>query len=193
MSEAQQFVLRWRGRASGPYSLEEINRKLDDHEIGMGHEIQFQDQWMSLEEFLARPQADVAVKPPVQPATRNPGGSIALAALPGRDLHTQIHSAGDSAPDRSTGAALPVASVAGQGASVATPGTKRRFVYALLALGFGFTGAHNFYARHWMTGLLQLLLSLATMLLGFGIIAPWLWAMVEAFAVRRDGNGLQMT
>jgi hypothetical protein len=57
---------------------------------------------------------------------------------------------------------------------------------------FGFLGLHNYYARHWLTGLLQLLLSVATYLLGFGIIAPWLWAMVEAVVVRKDGYGLEM-
>lgn len=56
----------------------------------------------------------------------------------------------------------------------------------------GFSGAHNFYARQWLTGLLQLLLSVATYLMGFGIIASWLWAMVEAVAVRRDGHGVEM-
>jgi TM2 domain-containing membrane protein YozV len=56
----------------------------------------------------------------------------------------------------------------------------------------GYAGAHNFYSRQWMTGLLQLLLSIATFLMGFGIIASWLWAMVEALAVRRDGNGVEM-
>jgi len=62
----------------------------------------------------------------------------------------------------------------------------------LLAVFAGFTGAHNFYARQWMTGLLQLLLSVATSLMSFGIIASWLWAIVEALAVRRDGHGNDM-
>jgi TM2 domain-containing membrane protein YozV len=65
-------------------------------------------------------------------------------------------------------------------------------VYALLGVFLGFIGLHNFYARNWLTGLLQLLLSLATYLLGFGIIVPWLWALVEAVVVRKDGNGIEM-
>ena len=65
-------------------------------------------------------------------------------------------------------------------------------MYALLGIALGFTGLHNYYARHWLTGLLQLLLSIATLLLGFGVIAPWLWAMVEAVVVRKDGLGLEM-
>jgi TM2 domain-containing membrane protein YozV len=61
-----------------------------------------------------------------------------------------------------------------------------------LALFAGYVGAHNFYARQWLTGLLQLLLSVATFLMGFGIIASWLWAMVEALLVRTDGQGVEM-
>ena len=65
-------------------------------------------------------------------------------------------------------------------------------VFAFLAVLFGFLGLHNFYARQWLTGMLQLIVSVATFLLGFGIIASWLWAMVEALAVRHDGRGCLM-
>ena len=40
--------------------------------------------------------------------------------------------------------------------------------------------------------MLQLLLSIATFLMGFGIIATWIWAVVEAVVVRKDGDGLEM-
>jgi TM2 domain-containing membrane protein YozV len=69
---------------------------------------------------------------------------------------------------------------------------RRRLVYGFLAILFGFCGLHNYYARHWLTGVLQLLLSIATLLLGFGVIAAWLWAIVEAIAVRKDGQGMDM-
>src|SRR6266576_2377326 len=52
MDESEQYMLRWRGRGFGPFSLEEVNRKLDQHEIGMGHEIHFEEKWMTLEEFF---------------------------------------------------------------------------------------------------------------------------------------------
>jgi TM2 domain-containing membrane protein YozV len=70
--------------------------------------------------------------------------------------------------------------------------SRNRMVFAFLAIGLGFLGLHNFYARQWLTGLLQLLLSIATSLMGFGIIASWLWAMVEALVVRKDGHGAEM-
>jgi TM2 domain-containing membrane protein YozV len=72
------------------------------------------------------------------------------------------------------------------------PRPRRRLLFAFLAVVAGFLGAHNFYARQWLTGLLQLFLSVATFLMGFGIIASWIWAMTEAVFIRRDGDGVEM-
>jgi TM2 domain-containing membrane protein YozV len=185
MSDQAEYTLRWRGRSQGPYSLEEINHKLDEHEIGMGHEIQFEDRWVSLEEFFA------ALKPAAPSVRPAPGGTGASPAGP--------RPAGNATPVVRMTSAAPAAALQSQ-MTVAPPHmaparAKRpryRLLYALLAVCFGFSGLHNYYGRHWMTGLLQLLLSVATCLLGFGIIAPWLWALVEAMVVRRDGNGLEM-
>ena len=53
MNEPEEYLLRWRGREAGPFSVTEINRQLDEHEIGTGHEIFYQDSWITVEEFLA--------------------------------------------------------------------------------------------------------------------------------------------
>ena len=158
MDEMQEYRLRWRGRESGPFPMAEINRQLDDHEIGLSHEIFCADKWTTLEEFLAPPKS--APVPPERVET-------ALPVPP----------------------AIPLLS-----AQTAALGRRprRRLVFAFLAIGAGFAGAHNFYARQWLTGLLQLLLSVATSLMGFGIIASWLWAMAEAVFVRKDGDGVEM-
>jgi len=187
MSESSEYTLRWRGRQSGPYTIERINRLLDDHQIGMGHEIQYEEQWISLQEFFARRKA---AEPPARsapPAARGAGHET-------------------KPPFKTTrpAAASPVETSAAPGSAAESPNPRPtqdapatgrprfRLVYALLAILLGFSGAHNYYARHWLTGLLQLLLSIATVLLGFGIIAPWLWALVEAVVVRRDGLGRDM-
>lgn len=183
MSESEQYTLRWRGRQSGPYTMEEINRLLDDHTIGMTHEIQYQEKWISVEEFFIFRKQAAPVAPNPEPRAPVPASGAAvtlppksrppLAAAPGEpQKHRQpITPAAERAPVKSQ---------------------RRRLVYALLAIFLGFTGLHNYYARHWLTGLLQLLLSIATLLLGFGVIAPWLWAMVEAVVVRKDGYGMDM-
>jgi TM2 domain-containing membrane protein YozV len=183
MSESEQYTLRWRGRQSGPYTLEEINRLLDDHTIGMGHEIQYEEKWITVEEFLvSRKQAAPVARSP-EPRAPVPAPSPAVT-LPPKSRPPVA-----SAPGKPQKHGQPFTPAAKQ-APVRSP--RRRLVYALLGIGFGFSGLHNYYARHWLTGLLQLLLSLATLLLGFGIIAPWLWALVEAVVVRKDGYGMEM-
>ena len=146
MNDADEYKLRWRGREAGPFTLTEINRQLDEHELGLGHEIYNGYKWISLEEFFAP-----------QPKSAPPRMKVNLPV---------------------TQAEIPAAIAAPEPLIEMSP--RRRMVFALLALLAGFAGAHNFYARQWLTGLLQLLLSVATLLMGFGIIVSWLWAMAEA-------------
>jgi len=180
MSESEEYTLRWRGREAGPFPVSEINRQLDEHEIGMGHEIYFQDKWITLEEFFAAlPKSGIPAPPQQTPAPR---------------LTTTLATREKSSPVRIK---VSVSS------PVETPPTgsndlgrdlrpRYRLVFAFLGVFAGFVGAHNFYARQWLTGLLQLLLSIATYLMGFGIIASWLWAMAEAVFVRKDADGIDM-
>jgi len=180
MSDSQEYTLRWRGRSSGPYPVAEINRMLDDHEIGMGHEILYQDQWITIEEFLSnlRKAAGPAAafsRPPIPTMTLAPL-AVAPPAEKGSPVRIKV--------------SLTPAVLRPAGATDVKP--RYRLLFGFLAVLFGYTGAHNFYARQWLTGLLQLLLSVATYLMGFGIVAAWLWAMVEAVAVRRDGHGVDM-
>jgi TM2 domain-containing membrane protein YozV len=178
MSGSQEYELRWRGRQSGPYPVSEINRMLDDHEIGMGHEILYLNEWITLEEFFAALQKSAAEAAQQQHAV----------------IPTVPFAPAWSPPQREKGSSLRIkVSVTPTPPAVVKEGRRRyRLLFAFLALFAGYAGAHNFYARQWLTGLLQLLLSVATSLMGFGIIASWLWAMVEALLVRRDGHGVEM-
>jgi len=191
MSEPQEYKLRWRGRETGPYALPEILRKLDDHEIGMGHEILRHDHWITLDEFFASPPEEPFAPPAAQPACDPPrpaNNSSPAAPGPAPALREK------SSPQRIQ---RPVPSLAdfpqaGADSKARNVRPRRRLVFALLGVFLGFFGAHNYYARQWLTGLLQLLQSIATFLMGFGIIASWAWAMVEAVIVHKDGDGIDM-
>jgi TM2 domain-containing membrane protein YozV len=193
------YTLRWRGRELGPYSIEQINQQLDDHEIGMGHEIRCEDRWITLEEFFAAEKSAAtartaaAAKPPPIVTL---GGSGPGAPPPIKPALADPDSGADAERPASP-STLRVAPTAralkrAEPPLVPAPPPRHRLAYALLGILFGFLGVHNYYARHWLTGLLQLMLSVATTLLGFGIIASWLWALAEAVLVRRDGNGNEM-
>ena len=51
--------LKWKGQKSGPFSLEEIEGRLQRREISVLHEIEHQGRWMTLRAFLAQ-RAEVA-------------------------------------------------------------------------------------------------------------------------------------
>lgn len=78
MSDVQEYSLRWRGRISGPFPVAEINRMLDDHEIGMGHEIFYQEAWITVEEFLVALRKQSA---PVAAQSKPVFPTMALAPL----------------------------------------------------------------------------------------------------------------
>jgi TM2 domain-containing membrane protein YozV len=63
-----------------------------------------------------------------------------------------------------------------------------------IAAGFllGFLGAHNFYAGYRSTAIAQLLLTGVLFSLGFGLIATWLWALLELLVVHSDHRGVPM-
>ena len=65
---------------------------------------------------------------------------------------------------------------------------KDRVAYVLLAVFLGHLGIHNFYAGHKKNAVIQLIITLVTC--GFGAIATWIWAIVEACTVTQDADGV---
>lgn len=64
---------------------------------------------------------------------------------------------------------------------------KSRLVYILLALLFGgMFGIHNFYAKRKKQAMYQLILGLTLV----GALVAIVWAIIEAFTVTSDGNGV---
>ena len=53
MKTADRHILFWKGRQSGPFTLEEIRAKLDSGEVSMMHEVNFGGRWLTLDEFLS--------------------------------------------------------------------------------------------------------------------------------------------
>ena len=156
MSDSETYLLRWRGRVSGPFAIEIILQKLGDHEIGVWHEIQHQGAWSTVEEFLAlREQTareEAQPRAPIQ-------------------AEEQKH---EEAPVHQEFAPLPLATptMPAGGTPVAQPlyRPKSMKLFCFLGLTLGFAGAHNFYAGYWGTAIAQVLLTVVTCWLGFGIL-----------------------
>ena len=195
MSEPGNLQLRWRGRITGPYSLEEILRQLDDHEIGLWHEVGEGDRWIPLGEYLANRKREQE-----RAEEQNRERQLADARAPAQ--HVATGSAGGpgasrvvlpppAATTRPPGTARAIPQSAGQ---VNGPGKARnRKLFIGLGALLGFTGAHNFYAGYWGTGIVQAVLAIGTTLLGFGFIVSWLWALIELLVVNTDARGRPMT
>lgn len=62
-----------------------------------------------------------------------------------------------------------------------------RQTYVLLAVFCGYLGAHNLYANRTTAGIIQLCATVLTCFLAIPV--TWIWALVEAATIDRDGMG----
>lgn len=53
----KQFMIRWRGREEGPYSMSDIEEQLSSNRIGLLHEILTEERWMTLRDFQREQEA----------------------------------------------------------------------------------------------------------------------------------------
>ena len=54
MSKTDTFHIRWRGRVTGPFTWTDVEEKLNAHEIGLMHDVQYNNHWTTLGELLAQ-------------------------------------------------------------------------------------------------------------------------------------------
>ena len=66
-------------------------------------------------------------------------------------------------------------------------GQKSQLIYVVFALFFGAFGIHNFYANRWGRGLIQLILTVGTGMMGAVISS--LWSIINIFTIETDGDG----
>lgn len=178
MTDQGTFHLRWRGRQIGPFTWEEIERRLQENEIGLLHEIQWQGRWLTIEEFIEARAALIEAESEREEAElrRRAEQSRAAGAEAGHDS--------SAAPEGTSAEVLPeIAAELVQ---------RRRWVFALLGVLFGFAGAHNFYAGFHHRGVAQVVCSVVLVLLGLGFLATWIWAWIEVLLVRHDRHRVPM-
>ena len=97
MDTNASFLLRWRGRQQGPFTLAQIERKLAENEIGMLHEIQVGAEWVTLKSWIEkidaerRTLAEQVGAPITQPTSRT---TLHLADTGGRKRSATTGGAG---------------------------------------------------------------------------------------------------
>ena len=67
--------------------------------------------------------------------------------------------------------------------------SKSRGVYIILGLFFGCIGIHNFYAGRYGIGAIQLVITSVLGWFVIGLVITGLWAIIEMFTVKTDGEG----
>jgi TM2 domain-containing membrane protein YozV len=68
---------------------------------------------------------------------------------------------------------------------------KSRAIYVLLALLLGgLFGLHNFYARRWVEGVIQLILTLVTGWLIVPLFIVVIWVLRDCVQIKTDGDGM---
>jgi TM2 domain-containing membrane protein YozV len=132
------------------------------------------------------PSTGAAPPPPVNisfPQAPLPNGLEPAIASPGSILGT---GAADSSPA--------VGATSGSYNYSPIPGTSDppvsnadRTTFAILGFLFGWLGVHNFYAHRPWPATVQACLTVFTC--GIGAPVSWIWAVVEIFVVRTDGQG----
>jgi hypothetical protein len=201
MNQGQGYLLRWKGRQFGPYSLAAIEQKLEDHEIGMLHEVLVGNRWTTLGTWLDQQSAwNVSDAPKAGPAPSPHSPERQPPMRPRPVLIPEPEASRLAEPDdRDEKSPAPGAGVRAEGSeasAVVRAGEPKsrpgRWVFAILGMATGYLGIHNFYAGYWTRGASQLALSALTTWLGLGWFPSWAWALAEVVCVRRDGRGLEM-
>jgi uncharacterized RDD family membrane protein YckC len=70
MSSSDVYHLKWKGQRSGPFSLREIDEKVQRREVSSLHEIEVDGKWVTVRAFMAR-RAPVAAHQAAPSASRS--------------------------------------------------------------------------------------------------------------------------
>jgi hypothetical protein len=185
MYPPNHYFIRWRGQKSGPFPILVIEQKLDEHEIGLTCEIQYSGCWITLEEFFTaqdeqrkREAASQAIRVHPAPVQSSMPTTVPVLA---------------SASTLSPALAVPDRLAPPESSDFPAAAGRRRIVFALLGIFFGYLGAHNFYVGYTRIGILQLVLTGLAILLGFNLIFTWIWALVEVLFVHADSRGAPLS
>ena len=141
-SREPQFMLLWKGRESGPYSLEAIREKLGSGEISRMHQVNFNGKWMVLDEFLEKHAGREPEAQRKAEAERVTSLSHLLPPPPPPPLQPQYHPAPGPAHEISTAVAVAPVRTSGLAIAALVMGLCNfvpflNFVTWILALVFG--------------------------------------------------------
>lgn len=191
----ETFLLRWRGRQEGPYTLAAIEDKLSTNHIGLLHEINRNGHWFTLREFMAERQAALRAEQHAREEQQRQAReeqqredrlrAERLEAEKLQELRRQndlLQTGATSGNYSAQGVSGPVVQ------NRAIP--KSRVMYIVLGLLLGLLGIHNFYAGYTTRAVIQLLISIFTGWLVIPLVGVAIWVLIEVITVQEDAQGI---
>lgn len=98
-------IIRWRGRQDGPFTIEQVERKLASGEIGRMHETLQDGVWITVGALLAEQMWQRQLEETVRQA-KQPHRQPNAHPRPGGRIRTELHGLGKIVVDRETGKTL---------------------------------------------------------------------------------------
>ena len=208
------YLLRWRGRQQGPFTLAQIEINLADNAIGMLHEIQVQGEWLTLRNFFDQIDAERRAEAErLAEAERRAEAERLAAAERAAAYSAQAHSAqpdalrnrpkaADEAFCPSCGSPIKIMAVFCPHCGVAnarhSPSQKSKTAAVLLAVFLGFWTWCYTYKRDAWKFWVSLVLHISTYLisqegLAYGLagwylfcLISWIWAVIDVAVKSED-------
>jgi hypothetical protein len=211
----EEFLVSWKGETLGPFTRDEVQRRLLSGEISPLHAIHRDGELIDAERWLHSLRPSKTPPPPapaIEPFATPPQNqaptsaypiSVPVAELP-HDFPAPlqaptppappvvppppaISSNFDFAPNSNVPPPPPPPPPPQQTYAISNP--KSRVAFILLGLFLGLFGIHNFYAGYTGKALTQLLLNL---FLFWTVIVPLgisIWVLVEVITISHDAQG----
>lgn len=169
------YLVRWRGRQQGPFTLPQLQRQLAENEIGMLHTVQVKGEWISLREFFKQIEAERKAEE-VRLAAAGLGVKNYSVQLPSHQQDEPSRSFGDREPSRSFGGRdylLNIGSCLSRGWNIVVNNLRVTMVTALLFWLLGIIPlAFLWFATNFVTPILfdkNLILGILTAVFLFGV------------------------
>lgn len=181
---APAYSMRWRGRETGPFSIADIEERLDAHEVGLWHELFHNGRWVTLKEFIdetgkiSRELKDSPLPPQVAGALSTESPATAIAGVKQLSRRWRLLYAGLGLLYLGLGLTL---------AALGIPYASWGLIYA----GAG-PGLHNLYAGRWLWAAAQIAIAATFVSLDWKVFWLGFWPAIEVILIYRDGRGFAM-
>ena len=179
------YSIRWRGRETGPFSVADIEERLDAHEVGLWHEILHKGRWVTLKDFIEDTGKISRALTAIPLASQLP---VALSPeLSGAQTNSTAKQLSRRWRLTYAGLGLLYLGLCLTLSIFNVPYAKWGLIYAVAG-----PGLHNLYAGRWLYAAAQIAAGGAFVWLEWPVFWLGFWPAIEVMFIWRDGRGFAM-